>query len=68
MKSRLERGRTGHQNTHQAVAAPIEALRHEVEVGALSGPGVPAEKVFGSVRSRIQAMGSNGVDGRDCKW
>lgn len=68
MKSRLERGRAGHQNTQQAAVAPIEVLRHEVEVGALSGPGVPTEQVFGGVRSRIQAMGRNGVDGRDCKW
>jgi antitoxin ParD1/3/4 len=34
-------------------AARLDALRSEIERGAASGPGVPAERVFARLRARL---------------
>lgn len=39
-------------------AMKLEALRAEIQKGADSGPGIPAEKVFADVRARIQKIAS----------
>ena len=39
-------------------AMKLEALRAEIQKGADSGPGIPAEKVFAEVRARIQKIAS----------
>ncbi len=35
-------------------AVKLEALRAEIQKGADSGPGIPAEEVFAKVRARIK--------------
>ncbi len=40
-------------------ALKLEALRAEIEKGANSGPGIPAEDVFADVRARILAAGDS---------
>ena len=40
-------------------AMKLEALRAEIQKGADSGPGIPAEKVFADVRARIQKIASH---------
>lgn len=36
----------------------LEALRAEIQKGANSGPGIPAEEVFAEVRQRIAQIGT----------
>jgi antitoxin ParD1/3/4 len=40
-------------------AMKLEALRAEIEKGANSGPGIPAEEVFAAVRARILEAGGS---------
>ena len=37
-------------------AARLEALRADIDRGLHSGPGIPAEEVFASLRSRVDQL------------
>ena len=42
------------EEREQFRAMKLEALRAEIQKGADSGPGIPAEKVFAEARARIK--------------
>lgn len=43
-------------------AAKLEALRADIEYGAASGEGIPAEEVFAKVRARIAQIAASRSD------
>lgn len=55
MTSCLDHSGSPNQKGRKGEEAGIGALRREVEVGASSGPGINAEKVFFNLRDRIIA-------------
>ena len=42
--------------------AQLEALRAEIEHGATSGPGIPADQAFANVRRRIVDIAAGAMD------
>jgi antitoxin ParD1/3/4 len=46
------------EERQQFRAMKLDALRAEIQKGANSGPGIPAEKVFADVRARIKKIAS----------
>lgn len=42
--------------------ARLDALRAEIEQGAASGPGIPADQAFANVRRRIADLAAGAAD------
>ena len=43
--------------------ARLEALRAEIELGATSGPGIPADQAFANAKLRIAEIAANASNG-----